>query len=62
MRAANCAMTSATSNWPASAISQVQIPTGPELFRNIPYVPKMPTATEMNAKDTANTWNEPSVR
>ena len=62
MRPANCAITSATIIWPAAAMIQVQMPTGPELRSMSSYVPKIPTATEMNANETANTWKVPSVR
>lgn len=62
MRAANCATTSATRVCPTAAITQSQIPTGPEACSTSSKVAKIPTATEMNANEIANTWNEPSVR
>jgi hypothetical protein len=43
-------------------MGQSQIPAGPAVSSTSSYVPKMPTATEMNANETANTSNEPSVR
>ena len=55
MRAANCAITKATSVCPTAAITHSQIPTGPAVRSTSSYVPKMPTATEMNAKEIANT-------
>jgi hypothetical protein len=38
-----------------------QIPTGPAFCSTSSCVAKMPTATEMNANQIANTWKEPSV-
>jgi len=55
MRAENCAITNATSVCPTAAITHSQIPTGPALCSTSSYVPKMPTATEMNANEIANT-------
>jgi hypothetical protein len=62
MRAANCAITSATRTCPATATGHNQIPTGPASWSTWWYVAKMPTATEMKANEIANTWKEPSVR
>ncbi|MFF3859614.1 hypothetical protein [Streptomyces sp. NPDC002209] len=62
MRAANCATTRATRVCPTAATIQSQIPTGPAATSTSSYVVKMPTATEMNANEIANTWKDPSVR
>lgn len=62
MRAANCATTSATRLCPTAATSHSQIPTGPAVTSTSSKVAKIPTATEMKAKEIANTWKEPRVR
>lgn len=62
MRAANCATTNATRVCPTAATIHNQIPTGPAVTSTSSKVAKMPTATEMNANEIANTWKEPSVR
>jgi len=38
----------------SAAATQIQIPNGPPDCSTWPYVPKMPTATEMNANEIAN--------
>ena len=55
MRAANWATTSATRVCPTATMTHSQIPTGPAFCSTSSYVPKMPTATEMNANEIANT-------
>ena len=55
MRAANCAITSATSPCPTATMGHSQIPSGPPVRSTSSYVPKIPTATEMNANEIANT-------
>jgi hypothetical protein len=55
MRAANWAITNATSVCPTAAITHSQIPTCPAVRSTWSYVPKTPTATEMNANEIANT-------
>ena len=55
MRAANCATTRATRVCPTAAMIHSQIPTGPAAASTSSYVAKMPTATEMNANEIANT-------
>ncbi len=44
-----------TSRNPLATTTQSQIPTGPPFWSTASYVPKMPTATEMKAKEMANT-------
>jgi len=62
MRAASAPMSSATASWPTTTMGQVQIPSGPEEFRTLPYVVKMPVAMETKAKATAKEANRPVVR
>jgi hypothetical protein len=54
IRAADCANTSATRRCPTATRTQSQIETGPQVCSAKSYVPKMPTATEMNTNETAN--------
>jgi hypothetical protein len=49
-------------SWISALPGTATIRTTPPVCRRSSYAPKMPTATEMNANEIANTCKEPSVR
>ncbi len=62
MRAARAPNTSATAVWPTMTSGQVQMPSGPDDIRTLPYVVKMPVVIEMNEKPIANEAKRRSER